>query len=146
MDETTVEWIQRTNSGAKALTLKVGLRTLLEETLVAHHGWSGHVARMDPDNICRKLMEWKAECWWRPYRAEMLGCDPRNTTGWCHRRTGDICTRWDHQLCTHYGPLWREHASWRDRWALGCESFVAEAYKRLTKEPTNAIDDGEGNA
>jgi len=141
-NETTVKWLQRANSGAKALTLRAGLRTLLEETLEAHHGWSGHVARMDPDNVCRKLSEWKAESWWKPYRQEMLKHDPRNTTNWCHHRTGDIRTRWDHQLCLHHGTDWHEEAQGRERWITHRRAFVAEAYKRLTKTPENAIDNG----
>ena len=133
--EPWLDWERRTRSGSKALALRLGMRTLLEEVLVCQHRWAGHVARLPDEHVVKVLSLWRAECWWVPFRAKMLREDPRNATRWAHPRTGGQNTRWDHQLCKYHGHTWHEQAWYRDRWALEGEHFVLAAYNDLTRAP-----------
>ena len=135
-EDTWLTWQQRTGRAAEGLLKQAGEEPLLSEWLRCHFRWAGHVARMEPDSLIRRVADWKSHTWWKAYHSRKIREDPRNKTYWKHPEAGGQLQRWDQLLWEIQGSEWQEKAQDRIAWGTYCEPFVKKCLEKF-KLPAN---------
>ena len=86
------------------------------------------MARQPPTSPLGRLLRFRDLDWWK-YCQPLSAWDPRNTSGWRHRRPGRH-TRWE-TLFHNHDPNWLSAASSREAWKASLSGFLSYAWKRL---------------
>jgi len=111
----------------------IGRVELLAKLLQRHHGWAGHVTRLNDQHIASQWSKEGTTEQWGLTQA-IFSEDMRNVTGWRHPGAGRI-VRWEDVLARVHGDRWRETAMDRARWRSLRASFVASACDARPRPP-----------
>ena len=105
---------------------KMGVKELAAQLIAKHHGWAGHVARLDERHLAAAWAGEFTQEQWRLQQAVGEACDPCNKTKWRHSRRGPV-SRWDGLLFRIIGGNWWALAQDRKWWQESRQPFVRDA-------------------
>ena len=108
-------WVIRATRLARSAAEQAGVKMWHEEHLATKWKWAGHVARMAPERLCKRAVEWRDTEWCGI--ADIIGGRPK-------RPKRNRWFRWEDDLHKH-DPGWKDAAQNRDRWKQRQQVFVA---------------------
>ena len=129
-DETWVDWIKRSTRKAVAEAQGAGIRFWCDEHLKNKWCWAGHVARMHPQRLARRALEWR-DSQWQSTEYQLPGQLRIRRPG--RRRW----FRWEDDLRNYAARIgerpWQELAQQRDVWRSHCQLFVKAISKHNSR-------------
>jgi hypothetical protein len=106
-----------------------GILPLGQQACVSYFGWAGHVARMEPSNICLRFMNWRSVLSFR--YAQGSGHEPSGLSRSLLPQAGRPVW-WDGDLEAQCGAHWQEHAQNRKQWAARKFEMAAQKWLQIT--------------
>ena len=132
-EETWVDWIKQSTRKAVAEAKRAGIRFWCDEHLKSKWCWAGHVARMHPQRLARRALEWR-DSQWQSTEYQLPGQLRIRRPG--RRRW----FRWEDDLRNYAARIgerpWQELAQQRDVWRTHSQRFVKAMAKH---NPANAM-------
>ena len=107
-DEGFLDYMHRSAGYCRRLLVNKKFQGLAASALCRLHGWAGHVARLPPESLMRRVVNFKSLSWWRQLQAVGHTLDPTNRTGWRHPRPGRF-VHWETSF-ELFDPNWMELA------------------------------------
>ena len=128
-NEGFVAYQQRSARACRQALVRYRIRGLSEMLLHSYHGWAGHLARQSPSSNMGRAVRYKSLSWWRLNQALLTRLDPRNTSGWRHRRPGRW-TRWESPV-HDFSLNWMTLALDREAWSRTRGAFTEKLFYSL---------------
>ena len=121
LEESWVNWIQRSTRKARAYAKQAGLRSWLDIHYTKKWLGAGHVARMGPERLAHRGMSWRDSRWWMEER--LLPVRFRTT-----RPHKQKWFRWEDDLRrfaeSNGWPDWTSKAMCRSSWQGRLNAFL----------------------